>query len=353
MSVQLVPDQAPPGSPPAAAIDALAAEALLGANPLARGLAGLIVGPASPAAPDPAPSPGWAARSADAGMAALGRAGRRWRQAETERLRAGSTVVRTRTGDVECAVEGTGEPVLISHGTPGGYDQGVGIGRLLGDGYRTIAVSRPGFLRTPIDTGRTPDEQAVAMAALLDHLGVPRASVVGLSGGGPAAAAFARLYPGRVRRLVLWQSVLAPLPFDAEALAQLVIVNHALEWVLAGALRCAPWLALPPGLRDAEARRAVQAVAVSAFPLALRQAGIRNDAGQFPRLRADAVAGIAVPSLLVHGTCDPLVPFAHSARAAALMPDARLLPVPGGTHQSTLLDADAVAGIRSFLGEAA
>ncbi len=338
--------------PPAVGAHGAAAEALLGANPLVRGFAGMIVGPAVDE-PPPDPANGWVARSAEAGLAALGRAGMRWRQVETERLSAGSKLVRTERGSVECAVEGTGEPVLVVHGTPGGYDQGIGIGRLLGNGYRTIAVSRPGYLRTPIDAGRTPDEQAAAMAALLDRLDVERASVVGLSGGGPIAAAFARRYPDRVRRLVLWQPVLAPLPFDAEAVAQLVVVNHALEWVLAGALRCAPWLALPPGLRDADARRAVQAVAVSAFPLALRQDGITNDAAQFATLRPDDVAEIGAPSLLIHGTCDPLVPFAHSARAAALMPDAHLLPVAGGTHQSTLLDADAVAGIRAFLSDAA
>ncbi len=335
-------------APPA---ETTAAEALLGANPLARGLAGLLVGPGVPAAPEAATSFGWAARSADAGLAALGRAGRRWRQAEGERLCAGSTIARTARGNVEFALAGEGEPVLISHGTPGGYDQGVGIGRLLGDGFRTIAVSRPGFLRTPAGTGGTPDEQAAAMIALLDELGIDRASILGLSGGGPVAAACARLFPERVRRLVLWQSVLAPLPFDAEEVARLLVVNHALEWILAGALRCAPWVALPPGLRDGETRRAVQAVAVSAFPLALRQVGIRNDARQFARLNPEAVAEIAAPTLLVHGTRDPLVPFAHSARAAALIPEARLLPVAGGTHQSTLLDADAVDGIRAFLAE--
>lgn len=343
MSVQLAARQPPVGGatcPPA--------EALLGANPLARSLAGLLVG-AAPAAPGASDAPGWAARSADASLAALGRAGRRWRQAETDRLRAGSTIARTARGEIEYALDGAGEPVLISHGTPGGYDQGLGIGRLLGPGFRTVAVSRPGFLGTPPRTGATPEEQAAAMIDLLDALGIDRASVLGLSGGGPAAAACARLYPQRVRRLVLWQPVLAPLPFDAEELARLIVVNHALEWVLAGALRCAPWVTLPPGLRDNETRRAVQAVAVSAFPLALREAGIRNDACQFARLRPEAVAGIAAPTLLVHGTSDPLVPFAHSARAAALIPDSRLLPVAGGTHQSTLLDADAVNDIRAFL----
>ncbi len=57
--------------------------------------------------------------------------------------------------------------VLSVHGTPGGYDQRLGM-----DGFRILAPSRPGYLRTPIDAGRTPREQADVYAALLDALSI-------------------------------------------------------------------------------------------------------------------------------------------------------------------------------------
>jgi pimeloyl-ACP methyl ester carboxylesterase len=329
----------------------LAVDALLGGGPLARGLGALLVAPAPP----PAIPPPNKARDGGRRFDVIGLAGRRWRRTEAERLRAGSQVVRTARGLVEHAVEGDGSPLLVVHGTPGGYDQGVGIGRLLGGAFRVIAPSRPGYLRTPLAGNRSPEDQADILFALLDELGVGRVAVLGLSGGGAVAAACARARPERVDRLVLWQPVLSPLPLDAEALAtRLVVANDAVEWLIAGALWCcSPLPELPRMLRDPALRRAVQAVAVSGFPLAFRQAGIRNDAGQFARLRPDSVAAIACPTLLVHGTDDPLVPFAHSERATDLMPDARLLPIPNGNHQTTLLAAEAVAGIRAFLGASA
>jgi pimeloyl-ACP methyl ester carboxylesterase len=73
-------------------------------------------------------------------------------------------------------------PLLVLHGTPGGSDQGVVAAELLGVDARVIAPSRPGYLGTPLSTGRTPGEQAAAMVALLDELEVERAVVVGLSG---------------------------------------------------------------------------------------------------------------------------------------------------------------------------
>jgi pimeloyl-ACP methyl ester carboxylesterase len=45
------------------------------------------------------------------------------------------------------------------------------------------------------------------------------------------------------------------------------------------------------------------------------------------------LADIAVPTLVVHGTADPLFPLAHGEALAREIPDARLLPVPGLGHQ--------------------
>ena len=123
---------------------------------------------------------------------------RAWKEATLARLNAGSLVAETARGAVEYAVTGTGPAVLVIHGRPGGYDQGLWIARPLNDPqFRFIAVSRPGYLRTPIETGRSPEDQADALALLLDVLGVPQAAVVAFSAGGPSALQFALRHSGR------------------------------------------------------------------------------------------------------------------------------------------------------------
>ncbi len=90
------------------------------------------------------------------------------------------------------------------HGSGGGFDQGELVAEaVLGDGFRWIAPSRFGYLRSTFHEGATFDEQAHAYACLLDHLGVERAAVVALSHGGPSALLFAALHPERVSSLTL------------------------------------------------------------------------------------------------------------------------------------------------------
>ena len=71
-------------------------------------------------------------------------------------LVSGSQVVNTSAGPIEYQTSGGSGPILLFlHGTPGGYDQ---LGAL--SGFRFIAPSRPGYLRTPLSVGRSPEEQA-------------------------------------------------------------------------------------------------------------------------------------------------------------------------------------------------
>src|SRR5919206_558169 len=120
------------------------------------------------------------------------------------RLVAGSQVIQTARGPVEYATRGEGPPVLLVNATAGGYDQALLLGEMfVGDGFRQIAPSRPGYLRTPQAADPTAAGQADVLAALLDALGVRRAAVVGMSAGGPVAMQFALRHPERTSALVL------------------------------------------------------------------------------------------------------------------------------------------------------
>jgi len=86
----------------------------------------------------------------------------------------------------------------------GGYDQGASLGEpFVEAGMGSIAISRPGYLRTPISVGRTAEQQADAIAALLDALALEQVAAHGISGGGPAAIHFAARHPDRITALLL------------------------------------------------------------------------------------------------------------------------------------------------------
>ncbi len=132
-----------------------------------------------------------------------------WRSDKLAELAEGSEVVKTAWGDVEAVVRGEGPAVLVFHGAPGGYDQALLLARGLDDaGYKVIAPSRPGYLRTPLGSGVLPSQQADIMLALLDTLDVDKVTLLGVAEGTPAAVQFALKYPQRVSGLVLLSPVL-------------------------------------------------------------------------------------------------------------------------------------------------
>src|SRR5579885_784449 len=55
-----------------------------------------------------------------------------WLHQHEQRLAVGSQLLETRSGPVECCIEGSGPAVLILHGSPGGYDQALAVGHALG-----------------------------------------------------------------------------------------------------------------------------------------------------------------------------------------------------------------------------
>ena len=96
-----------------------------------------------------------------------------------ERVRGKSTVIPSPYGDIEYTEGGSGPPVLVIHGSGGGYDQGeLLVQAVLGDQFHWIAPSRFGYLRSTFREGATFDDQAHAYAYLLDELGVEKVAVV-------------------------------------------------------------------------------------------------------------------------------------------------------------------------------
>ena len=144
-----------------------------------------------------------------------------WRfDSDMQRARAhaaqGSVLLHTRCGPIEYQEAGTGVSLLAVHGSGGGYDQGMAFaGALTHQGIRVIAMSRFGYLRTPMPADASPAAQADAHVCLLDALGIRQAAVLGGSAGGPSAMQMAIRHPDRVSALVL----VVPLAYKPGALA--------------------------------------------------------------------------------------------------------------------------------------
>lgn len=104
----------------------------------------------------------------------------------------GSLIAITAAGPIEYADRGSGIELLSIHGAGGGYDQGItNADDLVGKGFRVIAPSRFGYLRTPIPPDSSPAAQADAHAALLSQPSVPKAMVIGISAGARSAVELA------------------------------------------------------------------------------------------------------------------------------------------------------------------
>ena len=99
-------------------------------------------------------------------------------------------------------------PNLPAKMSPTGYDQALALSWNLHQAdLAVLTLSRPGYVRTPLATGPTPEQAADAAAGLLDVLGLDRVGVIGTSGGGPTALQFALRHPQRVWGLVLQSAV--------------------------------------------------------------------------------------------------------------------------------------------------
>ena len=141
-------------------------------------------------------------------------------------------MLETERGPIQVAREGSGPKVMAIHGSPGGFDQGLVWARHLRDGgCELIAPSRPGYLRTPLDSGRSPAQQADLYAAMLDALHINKVTVLGISSGGPSAVHFAARHPDRTDALLLDAAVLLPIAPATNALERVIFESAIGTWL--------------------------------------------------------------------------------------------------------------------------
>ncbi len=244
---------------------------------------------------------------------------------------------------IEYVEGGAGPPVLVVHGSGGGFDQGALIaGAVIGDGFHWIAPSRYGYLRSTLPPGATFETQADAYARLLDHLGIRQTAVVAMSQGGPSALFFALKYPERVQSLVLLSCGVASStdPQQAEAnrsgdMLKTLFKYDLAYWGVSTALR-KPLMHLLGASDEVIARFTpeqqwvVDQVIDFMNPVAPRYAGVALD--NRAAMPDGRIAAVRAPTLIFHATDDTLQLVRNAEFAAATIPGARLRRFERGGH---------------------
>ncbi len=268
-------------------------------------------------------------------------------------------------GPVEYWQGGTKGPLLLGlHGAMGGYDQSALLTRTLcGPDCRTLALSRPGYLGTPMNGMESPAYQADLYAEVLEKLDIPEIIPMAVSGGGPSAIHFALRYPQKTRALVLvstvGQKVTTPLPMAFHMMKLMArfpfmlrrMEKKASKNPLASASRSIP----DEALRERTFNHPVagplfkELLTSTSSRMAERMTGTINDVN-VTRSYDYPLEDIQCPVLVVYGTEDRFVPPKdHALHLLERIPKACGVALEGGDHVAIYTHHDhAVKGVAEF-----
>lgn len=248
--------------------------------------------------------------------------------------------------DMYYEIHGSGEPLILLHGGVGAIEMFGEVLPLLVEGRQVIGVDLQAHGRTAdIDRPMTFEAMADDVAALIEHLGLERADVMGYSLGGGVALQTAIRHPEVVRKLVLVST-----PFKRDG------------WypeVLAGMEQMGPEAAEP--MKQTPMYQLYSRIAPKPedWPVLLTKLGdlLRRDYDW-----SEEVAAIETPTMIVVGDADS-VSTAHAVQFFELlgggkrdagwdgsgMSDARLAVSPGTTHYDIYYSPTLASTVAPFL----
>lgn len=280
------------------------------------------------------------------------------------RIAAGSTTIPTRSGTMEYAEKGTGRPILMIHGTGGGFDQGLHFAApLVTAGYRVIAPSRFGYLRSEFPANAGTAAQADAFVDLLDALGIERLPVAGGSAGALPAIEFAIRHPDRCSALVAIvpatfapdRPTYAPMSPIQERAMRAMLGSDFLFWAALQLMRdqmIGTMLATDPALvhaasLDDQAR--VDEILRNILPVSRRQRGLMNDAMLAANPARQELERIVAPTLAISVEDDRFGTYDAARYMVETIPGARMVGFPTGGHVWVGHDAELFAEVDGFL----
>jgi len=254
---------------------------------------------------------------------------------------------------------GAGQPVVLSHGWPLSSEAWAGQMLFLAQhGYRAIAHDRRGHGRSSqTSSGNDMDTYADDLAAVIDHLDLKNAILVGHStGGGEVTRYVGRYGTKRVAKMVLIAAV-PPLLLKTEANPEGLPIE-VFDGLRASLAKDPSQFYKDFALMFYGANRAGAKVSqglLDQFWLWSMQAGLKS---VYECIQAfsetdftEDLKKFDVPTLVLHGEDDQVVPFKDaSKKSAKLIRGATEIYYPGGAHGITSTEPDRVnADLLAFL----
>lgn len=228
------------------------------------------------------------------------------------------------------AVFGAGPPVILLHAAGGDSgDFGFQVPALVAAGREVIVIDSRGQGRSTGDARPLTYERMEGdVIAVMDHLGVGRADVVGWSDGAILGVVMAMRHPERLGRLFAFglNTDLAGLEPDWNAAP---ILDQLYDWERARYLRIAPAPWRFDAMADAIDR-------------------LTSTQPNFTAAQLEAIHGPAIA--VVDGEHEELIRPEHTRRIAAEIPGAQLIILPGVSHFAPIQDPDGFnAAMLAFL----
>jgi 3-oxoadipate enol-lactonase len=239
---------------------------------------------------------------------------------------------------------GSGPPVILAHGFLMDREMFAPQVAALSATHRVITWDERGFGETDYDGEPfTYWDSAADCLGLLDHLGIDRAVIGGMSQGGFVSLRAALAAPDRVRGLVLLNTQAGTEDPDVVPLYDGMIQDWAangpsdeLAAIVAGIILGEP---------------GISAAYTAKWQARPKESILQPGATLLTRDSVqDRLGEITAPALVVHSTADAAIALTHAEALASGLPNAELVVVDGGTHASNLTHPDEVnAAIMRFL----
>ncbi len=226
---------------------------------------------------------------------------------------------------------GLGPPVVLLHAGIADSRMWEGQFAPLSKWFRVIRYDMRGYGRTPPAAG--PFSHRDDLAALLDHLGIERASLVGCSQGSKTALDFALAHPQRVERLVLASPAVSGLPYDGPPppqAEQLHAADAAGDLALVNELEMQIWIDGPYRAPE-DVDPAVRALAADMNAIALANEGVGTEMPP-ERPAAGRTGEVDLPVLVIHGGLDTPRTVAAADFLADKLPEVQRVVMSGLTH---------------------
>ena len=245
--------------------------------------------------------------------------------------------------------QGSGTPILLVMGHSYSSKMWYPVIPALAAKHRVITFDNRGVGESEAPAKWSLKDMASDAIAVLDAAGVDRAHIYGVSMGGPIVQEAVFQEPGRFRSLIVGCS------------GALTAEKPRMPKWLANLYYLPPWVIRMIRGRSAGGGQGsaadADAVAFDAEMIAKDKHSIRGVIAQSHAIAdycttREAVAGLTLPSLVIHGDEDTTVPFKWGQELAEILPNSRFVQIPGAGHNYMLVRPDkATEEVVRFLDE--